>query len=107
DERLRRVAETAAGFVYCVSLTGTTGVRRELSVGLEGFLARVRAHTALPLAVGFGISTPEHVRRVAALAHAAIAGSAIIDPIDPPPPAQHEAALTDLVRTLKAATRRG
>jgi tryptophan synthase alpha chain len=107
DERLRRVADTAAGFVYCVSLTGTTGIRRELSTGLEGFLARVRAHTALPLAVGFGISTPDHVRRVAALADGAIVGSAIIDLIDRTPAPERETALTDFVRALKAATRRG
>jgi tryptophan synthase alpha subunit len=58
DDRLALVAEQASGFVYCVSLAGVTGARRELSSGLGEFLSRVRGHTSLPLAVGFGISEP-------------------------------------------------
>ena len=83
DERIARVASQASGFVYCVSLTGVTGARRALSSGLGEFLARVRRQTSLPLAVGFGISQPEHVEAVASLgADAAVIGSAIIDLID-------------------------
>ena len=87
DERVALVAGRASGFVYCVSLAGVTGARRDLSPGLGEFLARVRRHTSLPLAVGFGISQVEHVQAVARLgAQAAVIGSAIIDLIDRTPP---------------------
>jgi tryptophan synthase alpha chain len=83
DERIALVAAQASGFVYCVSLAGVTGARRDLSPRLAEFLARVRRHTSLPLAVGFGISRAEHVQAVARLgADAAVIGSAIIDLID-------------------------
>ncbi|MBI2913457.1 MAG: tryptophan synthase subunit alpha [Chloroflexi bacterium] len=82
DRRIELVAGLASGFVYCVSLTGTTGARQELPPGLEEFIARVRRCTPLPIAVGFGISKPKHFRAVARLAQAAVVGSAIIDEID-------------------------
>jgi len=89
DERVALVAGRASGFVYCVSLAGVTGARRDLSPGLGEFLARVRRHTSLPLAVGFGISQVEHVQAVARLgAQAAVVGSAIIDLIDRAPPGE-------------------
>jgi tryptophan synthase alpha chain len=89
DERIALVAGRASGFVYCVSLAGVTGARRDLSPGLGEFLARVRRHTSLPLAVGFGISQVEHVQAVARLgAQAAVIGSAIIDLIDRTPPGE-------------------
>src|SRR6266550_3310428 len=61
DDRLARLVPTSRGFVYCVSLTGVTGARRALASDVAGFVGRVRAHTALPIAVGFGISEPSHV----------------------------------------------
>lgn len=82
DARIKSIAAVADTFLYCVSVAGTTGARTELSTGLEGFLARVRTHTDLPLAVGFGISTPEHVKQVGAIAEAVVVGSAIISAID-------------------------
>jgi tryptophan synthase alpha chain len=82
DERIKAVAERASGFIYCVSLTGVTGARDELSPHLTEFIARVRRHSPLPLAVGFGISKPKHFRAVARIADAAVIGSAIIDEID-------------------------
>jgi tryptophan synthase alpha chain len=89
DERIALVAAQASGFVYCVSLAGVTGARRDLSPRLAEFLARVRRHTSLPLAVGFGISRAEHVQAVARLgADAAVIGSAIIDLIDRTPPGE-------------------
>ncbi|MFA7248929.1 MAG: tryptophan synthase subunit alpha [Dehalococcoidia bacterium] len=78
DDRIRLVAEHASGFIYCVSVVGITGERRELSAELPEFIARVRARTDLPLAVGFGISAREHVQAVGALADAAIVGSAFV-----------------------------
>jgi tryptophan synthase alpha chain len=78
DDRLRLVADHASGFVYCVSLTGTTGARSELPEDLPEFTARVRAQTDLPLAIGFGISERRHVEQVAVLADAAVIGSAFV-----------------------------
>lgn len=77
-ERIRLVAEHAGGFIYCVSLTGVTGERRQLPEELPEFLRRVRAQTSVPLAVGFGISAAEHVRDVGKIADAAIIGSAFV-----------------------------
>lgn len=82
EERIEKLAAVADAFLYCVSVTGTTGQRQSLPEGLGEFLARVRRHTKLPLAVGFGISTREHVQAVGELADAAVIGSAIIATID-------------------------
>ena len=79
DARLAQVSAHSSGFVYIVSLTGVTGARTSLSAGLPEFLERVRAVTDKPLAVGFGISTPEQAARVGALAEGVIVGSAVID----------------------------
>ncbi len=78
DERIRLVAEKSRGFIYLVSLTGTTGARQALPVDLEAFVSRVRKMTDKPLCVGFGISTPEQARRVAAVADGVIIGSRVI-----------------------------
>ena len=77
-ESIAESCRTASGFVYCVSVTGVTGARSEVSGrGLE-LLHRVRAHTTLPLALGFGISAPEHVAEVGRTADAAVVGSALV-----------------------------
>jgi tryptophan synthase alpha chain len=78
DERLAAIGADARGFVYTVSLTGTTGERGELPPDLERTVQRVRATTDLPVAVGFGISTGEHARRVAEVADGVIVGSRIV-----------------------------
>jgi tryptophan synthase alpha chain len=93
DERIRAVAECASGFVYCVSLTGVTGARDELSTNLTSFLERVRKRISLPIAVGFGISQPEHFRAVGRIADAAVIGSAIIDEIAKSGPSEREERL--------------
>ena len=100
DERIGRIVEQASGFIYCVSVAGVTGARAELPAELPDFLARVRRHTWLPLAVGFGVSRPEHLRSLHGLADAAVVGSAIVDVIDASPPGEMEARLMDYVRTL-------
>jgi tryptophan synthase len=82
DARIVKLAAVADAFLYCVSVTGVTGERASLPAELPEFLARVRKQTNLPLAVGFGISTREHVAAVGAIADAAIIGSAIIATID-------------------------
>jgi len=78
DERIAIVTAASAGFVYCVSATGVTGEREELSLGLGDLVDRIRAHTALPVAVGFGVSTPDQAALVAAVADGVIVGSAIV-----------------------------
>lgn len=78
EDRIRLVAQHGSGFIYCVSVVGITGERRELSAELPEFIGRVRAATDLPLAVGFGISAREHVQAVGALADAAVVGSAFV-----------------------------
>jgi tryptophan synthase alpha chain len=79
--RVRAVAELSSGFLYLVSLVGVTGARNRLPPELEAFVARVRAATELPLAVGFGIGTPEQAARVARIADGVIVGSALIKAI--------------------------
>ncbi len=81
DERIQLVARRTDGFLYLVSLSGVTGARDELPVDLEAFVERARAATDLPLAVGFGISTPGHSAQVARIADGAIVGSALVKAI--------------------------
>jgi tryptophan synthase alpha chain len=103
DARLADIARIASGFVYCVSLTGVTGARRELWDGLPAFLDRVRRHTDLPLVVGFGISRPEHVRRVGQVADGAIVGSALVSAIEALPPAERVSGAAAYLRELRGA----
>ena len=78
DERLAAIGADARGFVYTVSLTGTTGERAELPPGLVDTVARVRRAASVPVAVGFGISTQEHARAVAEVADGVIVGSRVV-----------------------------
>jgi tryptophan synthase alpha chain len=79
DARLARIASAASGFIYCVSTTGVTGARAALRADLPEFVARVRRHTELPLAVGFGVSTADQAGAVARYADGVIVGSALVD----------------------------
>jgi tryptophan synthase alpha chain len=79
--RIRMVAELAQGFIYLVSLVGTTGARGQVAEDLAELVDRVRAETDKPLAVGFGISTPDQAAQVADLADGVIVGSALIEAI--------------------------
>src|SRR6059058_2849743 len=78
DERLRAIGADARGFVYTVSLTGTTGERTELPPELARTVERVRATTELPVAVGFGISTPKQAAMVGDIADGVIVGSRLV-----------------------------
>ncbi len=78
DERLSVVAGASSAFIYCVSTVGTTGERESLALGLPEQVARIRAHTDLPVAVGFGVGTAEQAAQVAAVADGVIVGSAIV-----------------------------
>ena len=100
EERIARVAELASGFIYCVSVTGTTGAREGVSEELPSFIERVRRHTDLPLAVGFGVSRPEHIARIGQLCEAAAIGSAIIDAIDRAEPGEEAASVRAYVEVV-------
>lgn len=104
EQRLQRVAEQASGFIYCVSLTGVTGARESLAADLADYIGRVRARTDLPLAIGFGISTPEHVAEVAGIADGAIVASALINYLDTLAESDEEAGAKEFVGNLRAAT---
>ena len=81
-ERIGKISRTSTGFLYAVSRTGVTGATNELSDTLADFVRLLRSHTETPIAVGFGISQPEHVRAVWEEADGAIVGSAIVHEIE-------------------------
>lgn len=80
-ERICRAAELGSGFLYGISRLGVTGVRDNVDASAHELATRVRAQTAMPLALGFGISRPEHVRAIGASADAAVVGSALVNVI--------------------------
>ena len=82
DDRIRRIAKVSTGFIYAVSLRGVTGVRQDLSAASAELVNRVRQFSTLPIAVGFGVSTPAHVREVWKTADAAVVGSRIVAEIE-------------------------
>ncbi len=106
EKRIAQVAELATGFVYCVGLTGVTGPRDALATDLSGYLARVRATVSIPIAVGFGISRPEHVASVGAMADGVIVGSALVQRLDDLPPTERASGAADFVRWLIGEGRR-
>jgi tryptophan synthase alpha chain len=93
-ERTRRIVETASGFLYCISVAGTTGVRDRLPAELKSQLQWLKSQTDLPLAVGFGISRPEQVDELRGLADGVIVGSAIV---------RHLAAISEENRPVEKA----
>jgi tryptophan synthase alpha chain len=81
DERMEMIARNAQGFIYLVSVTGVTGERKSLSEGLGPLIQRVRDHTAVPVCVGFGISTPVQAREVGKMADGVIVGTSCVKTI--------------------------
>lgn len=81
-ERIAAIASRSSGFVYCVTVTGITGARKELPAGINELLANVRNRTTLPVAAGFGISRQEHMKALRGHADAAVVASAIVDEIE-------------------------
>jgi tryptophan synthase alpha chain len=98
EERIRAAAAATDGWLYLVSVTGTTGARTELSPALPPFVQRVRAATAVPVYVGFGISTPELARTVGELADGVVVGSRAVEVAEDGPD-----ALRTFVASLRAA----
>ncbi len=80
--RMDAIAERSSGFVYCVTLTGITGARKDLPEGLKQLVGELRKHTKLPVAAGFGVSRPEHMETLKGVADAAVVGSAVVAEID-------------------------
>ncbi|MEW5980846.1 MAG: tryptophan synthase subunit alpha [Acidobacteriota bacterium] len=80
-ERIRRAQQRGSGFLYAISRLGVTGARRSLAEGVEELVGRIRLEGDLPIAVGFGISIPDHVREVGRYADAAVIGSALVNVI--------------------------
>jgi tryptophan synthase alpha chain len=98
DERVRLAAEQTDGWLYLVTVTGTTGARTELASGLAGLAVRARSVTDTPLYAGFGISTPEQARAAAELTDGVVVGSRAVEVAETGPD-----ALRDYVRTLRDA----
>ena len=99
DQRLRDVARHSRGFAYAISRTGITGARQELAADARSLVERLRAHTKLPIAVGFGVSTPEQFAEVGTFANAAVIGSAIVQRVEQNP--GHEAmAVSEFLSSL-------
>ncbi len=109
DARIEHLAKTASTFIYCVSTTGVTGARSELPSDLGDFIKRVRAKTGLPLAVGFGISTPEMVNSVANIGDGVVVGSAILKAVQAAGNSQGERveAVKSIVSNLVSGCKQG
>jgi tryptophan synthase alpha chain len=104
DRRIAQVAERANGFVYCVALTGVTGARSSMADNLGPYIEKVRSQVDAPLAIGFGISTPDHVRQAAAIGDGVVVASALINYLDTLPLDEQPAAATRFVREFADAT---
>jgi tryptophan synthase alpha chain len=103
EARLRKAAALGSGFLYAISRLGVTGVRDTLADGAEAMVRRIRAASTLPIALGFGISKPEHVREVGRWADAAVVGSALVNVIaDASASADLNERVGEYVRWLKS-----
>jgi tryptophan synthase alpha chain len=103
DRRLKQIAEVSTGFVYAISRTGVTGARQQMPEDASGLVRRLRRFTKLPVAVGFGISTPEQFASVGKFAEAAVVGSAIVQTIERNP-GREASAVAEFVRQLTAVS---
>ncbi len=103
DARLQKIAEASRGFVYVISRVGITGAQKALESDAEQLVARLRRYTQLPLAVGFGISSAEHVEQVGRFADAAVVGSALVSIIEASSREIAPAAIARFIRGLRPA----
>lgn len=101
-DRIRMIAKEAEGFVYCVSSLGVTGVRSKITTDIGAMVREVRSVSDIPVAIGFGISTPEQAAEMAALSDGAIVGSAIVKLVEANG-RDAAASVADYVRSMKAA----
>jgi tryptophan synthase alpha chain len=106
SSRLRLISEASQGFIYYMSRLGTTGIRDRLAEDLRVMLEKVRASTAKPIAVGIGVSTPDHVRLVSEMADGVVVGSAIVKLIEDLEGREEWLdQIGDFIAALKAGTR--
>jgi tryptophan synthase alpha chain len=101
DARLKLIAEASTGFIYAISRTGVTGARQKMTGDAKALVKRIRRFTKLPVAVGFGISTAEHLAAVGKFAEGAVVGSAIVHAIEQNP-GREAATVGEFVRSLFA-----
>jgi len=99
-ERIERVIRASRGFIYCVSVTGTTGMREYIPAGLNAWLLQIKKQTDKPIAVGFGISNRAQIRSLSDCCDGVIVGSRVIKAI------KEQEDLAALIRSFKSATRR-
>jgi len=105
NERLRAIARASRGFVYAVSRTGVTGTRKQLAGDAQALVDRLRKFTDLPIALGFGISTPAQFRAAGRFADAVVVGSAIVQTVERSGHRRAAAAVAKLVKEMKEAIR--
>jgi tryptophan synthase alpha chain len=103
DQRLKMIGEASTGFVYAVSRTGVTGARKQMSTDAQDLVRRIRKFTKKPVAVGFGISTPEQFQAVGHYADACVIGSAIVEIIERNP-GKEAASVAQFIAQLTAAS---
>lgn len=99
-DRIASVARRATGFIYCVSITGVTGARASLP-DLQQYIGSIRARTDTPIAIGFGVSTPDHVQQIGNVADGAVVASALINFLDTVPETAQAGAAEQFIRGLR------
>lgn len=104
DQRLKLVAQVSTGFIYAISRTGVTGARQQMTSDAKTLVKRIRRFSKLPIAVGFGISTPEQFAAVGKYAEGAVVGSAIVHAIEQNP-GREAATVAEFVKQLSAVSR--
>jgi len=103
DERLERIAAVSQGFIYAISRTGITGAQKNLTNEAEQLVRRLRRFTKLPVAVGFGISSPEHFAAVGEFADAAVVGTALVATIEQAGPKHAASSIARFIQGLRGA----
>jgi tryptophan synthase alpha chain len=101
DQRLKMIANACQGFVYAISRVGITGAQRSVADDARPLVGRLRKFTQLPIAVGFGISTAEHVAAVGEFADAVVIGSAIVSLIEKAEPGKAPAVVASFLQSLR------
>jgi tryptophan synthase alpha chain len=103
DQRLKLIAQVSTGFIYAISRTGVTGARQQMTGDARTLVKRIRRFTRLPIAVGFGISTPEQFAAVGKFAEGAVVGSAIVQAIEQNA-GREAAAVAEFINQLSAVS---
>ncbi len=101
DERLRRIAAVSRGFVYAISRTGITGAQKALASDAKQLVDRLKKFTDLPVAVGFGVSSADHVAAIGEFADAAVVGSALVALIEASEPAEAPSSIARFIKGLR------